>query len=94
MMRRLAGWGARAMVTLAVGFAVLYLGDWGTFMLRGAPHSTVTVHRTLVVPLKGNKQEYDDQGSFALPCSVSLFAQGGLDACWKLRRNPNQNLTF
>jgi hypothetical protein len=44
----------------------------------------------LTVPLKGNKIEFDYQGSSDVPCSVSLFPQGGQSPCWQLRRNPNQ----
>jgi hypothetical protein len=50
----------------------------------------VTVSRFLAIPLKGNKQEFDYLGTSDVPCSVSLFPQGGQSACWQLRRNPNQ----
>jgi len=42
------------------------------------------------VPLKGQKEEYDYLGDFSVPCSSSLFPQGGNDPCWHLRGNPNQ----
>jgi hypothetical protein len=42
------------------------------------------------VPLKGQKEEYDYLGTADVPCSRSLFPQGGNDPCWHLRRNPNQ----
>jgi hypothetical protein len=94
MLRLLMRWTVRAVAVALAAFALLYLGDWAVYALRRSPHSTVTVHRMAVVPLKGNKQEFVDQGSEAQACSVSLFAQDGLDACWKLRRNPNQSETF
>jgi hypothetical protein len=50
------------------------------------------VSRTLVVPLKNNKEEYDYEGTFDEPCSVSLFPQLGLSPCWRLRRNTNENI--
>jgi hypothetical protein len=90
---RLAGrWLFRAAVFLAAGVLVTYLGDWIAFKLEGSPQSTVTVNRTLVVPLKNNQQEYDYLGTFDQPCSVSLFPQSGLTPCWQLRRNTNQNV--
>ena len=94
MLLWLARWAVRAVALLAGAFALLYLGDWAVYALRGAPRSTVTVHRMAVVPLKGGKQEFVDQGSDAQACSVSLFAQSGLIACWELRRNPNQTESF
>ena len=63
----------RAIVLLAVGFVVVYGGDWTIFKLRGSPHSKVTVTRYLTVPLKGNKSEYDYLGTIDVACSVSLF---------------------
>jgi hypothetical protein len=54
----------------------------------------VTVNRYLTIPLKGNKQEFDYLGSIDAPCSVSLFPQAGLSACWQMRRNPNQGITL
>lgn len=71
---------------------VVYAGDWAVYKMRGSPHSAVTVHRTMVIPLKGNKQEYDDMGTFDVTCSQSLFPQAGLSPCWQVRRNPNQNI--
>jgi hypothetical protein len=41
------------------------------------------------VPLKGQKEEYDYLGTVTVPCSRSLFPQGGNDPCWHLRRNPS-----
>lgn len=94
MLRILTKWAMRTVAVLAAGFALVYLGDWGMYTLRGAPRGMVTVHRMLVVPLKGGKQEIVDQGNEAQACSASLFAQNGLDACWNLRRHPNQSQTF
>jgi hypothetical protein len=71
-------------------FAVLYIGDFAVFKLRGSPTSSVTVSQYQTVPLKGNKIEYDYIGTGSESCSVSLFPQAGQNACWRLRRNPNQ----
>jgi hypothetical protein len=78
-----------ALIGLA-GFVATYLGDWAIFKLRGSPAAKVTINRYLTVPLKGNKVEYDYLGSSDVPCSLSLFPQGGQSPCWQLRRNANQ----
>ena len=92
-MARLAGrWLFRIAVFLALGVLATYAGDWIAFRLEGSPQSSVTVSRTLVIPLKNNKEEYDYLGTFSEPCSVSLFPQSGLTPCWQLRRDSNQNV--
>ena len=90
-MYRLVGqWLLRALLAFAVCFVVAWTADFAVFELRGKPTSTITVHRYMGVPLKGQKEEYDFLGDFAVPCSRSLFPQGGNDPCWHVRRNPNQ----
>ncbi len=84
-------WVRRIVVTLVVAFVALYVGDWAVYKMRGSPQGSVTVNRTLVVPLKGNKSEYDYLGASDVPCSVSIFSQDGKSPCWQLRRNQNQN---
>lgn len=83
-------WTRRVVVTLVAAFIALYLGDMAVYNLRGSPQAHVHVNQTIVVPLKGNKQEYDYLGASDVPCSVSIFSQGGEDACWILRRNQNK----
>jgi hypothetical protein len=92
MLKAIGRWLFRFAVALAVALAATYAADWIAFRLQGSPQSTVTVSRTLVVPLKNNKEEYDYVGTFDEPCSISLFPQGGMSPCWKLRRNTNQNI--
>jgi hypothetical protein len=87
-------WFFRVVVILASGFAVVYIGDLAVYKLRGAPQSKVTVNRYVAIPEKGRKTEFDYQGTLDVPCSVSLFAQGGESPCWQLRRNTNQGLTI
>jgi hypothetical protein len=87
-------WLLRGLIVLVVAFVAVYGGDWVIFKLRGSPHSKVTVNRYLTIPLKGNKQEFDYLGSVDVPCSVSLFPQAGQNACWQLRRHPNQGTTL
>jgi len=90
-MRRWLEW---VVVVLVAGFVATYAGDWALFRLRGSPHSKVAVNRYVTIPLKGNKLEFDYQGTVDVPCSVSLFPQAGLSACWRLRQNPNQGMTI
>jgi hypothetical protein len=84
-------WTRRIVVALVAAFVALYLGDWAVYRMRGSPQESVKVSQTVVVPLKGNKSEYDYLGASDVPCSVSIFSQGGLNPCWQLRRNQNQN---
>jgi len=84
-------WARRIVVVLAGAFVALYVGDWAVYKVRGSPQGSVKVSQTVVVPLKGNKSEYDYLGSSDVPCSVSIFSQGGESPCWELRRNQNQN---
>ena len=94
MTRWLVHWLLRTIVVLMVVFVATYGSDWAVFKLRGSPISKVTVNRYVTIPLKGNKQEFDYLGTIDAPCSVSLFPQAGLNACWQLRRNPNQGTTL
>ncbi|MGA8731879.1 MAG: hypothetical protein WB608_24190 [Terracidiphilus sp.] len=92
MLRLLRRWLPRAALVLVVGFVVLFLGDWAVFRLRGGPMSKVTVDRYVTIPLKGNKSEFDYLGTMDVPCSVSLFPQGGQSPCWQVRRNASQTV--
>jgi hypothetical protein len=83
-------WLKRAAIFLVTAFVTIYAGDWALYKLRGSPTSTITVSQFQTVPLKGNKIEYDWMGTANVACSVSLFPQGELSPCWRLRRNPNQ----
>jgi hypothetical protein len=94
ILRLMLRWGVRGALCFVVAFALLYVGDWAVFALRGAPRGTVTVEHTLVVPLKGNKQEFVDQGSVEQPCAKAVFGQSGLDPCWQLRRHPEQQVQY
>lgn len=84
-------WARRLFVVLTAAFVALYFGDWAVYKMRGSPQGSVTVSRTLVVPLKGNKQEYDYLGTSDVACAVSIFPQDGESSCWQLRRNQNQD---
>lgn len=92
--RRIGLWLRRAILALAVAFVLLYSGDWALFELRGTPTARVTVNRILSIPLKGNRQEFDDLGTADQSCALSLFSQSGLIPCWKLRREASQSIRF
>jgi hypothetical protein len=81
-------------VGLLAGAVAAYAGDWLLFNLRGSITSKITVSHFLSAPLKNNKQELDYLGSEEVPCSVSLFPQGGHTPCWYLRRHTNQTTTI
>ncbi len=85
-------WTLRLLLMLAVGFVLVYLGDWAVYKLRGSPQSKVPVNRYVAIPLKGRKTEFDYLGTLSVPCSISLFPQEGQSPCWQLRRNPNQGI--
>lgn len=86
----MAKWVQRIVVALVVTFVALYGGDWAVYRMRGSPQGTVAVSSTMVVPLKGNRSEYDYLGTSDVRCSVSLFSQDGENPCWQLRRNKTQ----
>ena len=81
----------RIVVGLIAALSVLYVGDWAVWrarVARGGGMGTVTVNTIVVLPLKDNKEEYDEGGIQTVPCSLSLFPQGsGAGACWWLRRH-------
>ena len=87
-------WLFRVAIVFAAVFVAVYSGDWAIYGLRGAPQSKVTVNRYVAIPLKGRKTEFDYLGTMEVPCSVSLFSQGGESPCWQLRQNPNPGLSM
>jgi hypothetical protein len=87
-------WVWRTVITLVAAFVLLYAGDWAVYKMRGSPQGSVTVSRTLSVPLEGNKTEVDYLGTSDVACSISLFSQSGESPCWQLNRNRNQNTTM
>jgi hypothetical protein len=93
-MRSIGRWLWRATLAAIVLTIATYAVDWIAYKMEGSPQSTVEVSRTMVVPLKNNKTEYDYVGTFDEPCSISLFPQGGLEPCWRLRKNPHENVAL
>lgn len=85
-------WIERVLVAVVVLFVAIYGGDCVVFLLRGSPKALVSVNRYVDIPLKGNRQEFDYQGTIDQPCARSLFPQAGLTPCWRLRRDTRQGL--
>lgn len=90
MKRWIAQWTERVVFALIVATLALYGGDSALFQLRGQPKETVAVTRYMAISLKGNKTEFDAQGTLDTPCARALFPQAGLSPCWWLRRHPEQ----
>lgn len=86
----IALWTERLILAVVAAAVLLYLADWGIFLLRGRPLAQVAVHSYLTVPLKGNKTEYDYVGTQPASCARTLFPQGGTPPCWYLRRHTTQ----
>jgi len=89
-MRWLGMWLLRGLIGFAVVSIVAFAVDWTVYKLRGSPHSSVAVSRFMIVPLKGQKTEYDYLGTANVSCAVALFPQDDQDPCWHLKRHPNQ----
>jgi hypothetical protein len=90
MRSRLLRWTERVLLSAVALLALSYGADYAVFALRGKPADQVTVNRYLAVPLKGNKTEFDFQGSQPMTCARSIFPQGGWSPCWYLRRHTTQ----
>jgi hypothetical protein len=81
----------RIAVTVLCGLVVFtYASDWVIFKFEGSPTSQFTVSHFVSAPLKNNKEEIDYTGSELVPCSITLFPQGGYSPCWWLRTHTNE----
>jgi len=81
-------WLALVLLAILAAAALIYLGDYLIFLLRGRPLDQVTVTRYMAAPLKGNKTELYFEGTGPLSCAKALFPQNGWSPCWYLRRHP------
>jgi len=68
----------------------LYLADSLIYWARHRPTEQVVVNRVVQVPLKGDRSEFDNQGTLVLTCSKALFPRAGSNPCWWLHRNTEQ----
>ena len=75
---------------LVFSFLALYLADSLLYWVRKRPTEQVVVNRVVQVPLKGDRSEFDNQGSIVVPCAQSLFPRSGSNPCWWLRRHTEQ----
>lgn len=82
---RWTGWVLLSILALA---ALVYVGDYVIFLLRGQPLGQMNVTRYMAAPLKGNKTEYFYEGSGPMNCAKALLPQAGSPPCWYLRRHP------
>jgi len=81
-------WLALSLLAIVAATALVYVGDYLIFLVRGQPLDQVTVTRYMAAPLKGNKTEYYFEGTGPLSCAKALFPQNGWSPCWYLRRHP------
>lgn len=82
-------WIGMFLLGVMLAAALLYIGDFAVFELRGKPQDTLILNQYMAAPLKGNKTEYYYEGTGPVACSRSLFPQGGMNACWRLRNHPS-----
>jgi hypothetical protein len=84
------------LLAVAALLFLLYLVDFGWYQLRASVPklgpTTGSVHRIrlLAISSKGNKIEYEIDAVHPeedVPCSHSLFPQGGNSPCWYLARH-------
>jgi len=80
-------WSERILLGFIAAAVLAYLGDCAVFNLRGKPLGRISVNSYLTVPLKGNKTEYDYQGTEPVPCAHALFPKTGAPPCWYLSRH-------
>jgi hypothetical protein len=89
--RYLAGIVSRVLFVVLVVAVSTYIIDWAVWQIRaqmGSGMGTATISRIQVATLKGNKEEYYNEGRSVVDCSHSLFRQAGDGACWWLARHP------
>jgi hypothetical protein len=79
-------WTERILLGAVVLCVATYAVDIATYFLRGQPVDHVAVNRTLAIPLKGNKTEFEYEGTDILSCSQSIFPQAGKTPCWYMRQ--------
>jgi hypothetical protein len=89
--RQIIHWLVRSAVALFAIALLIYPADWLAWEIQtifGGGIGSVQVSHVTVAELKGNKEEYYPDAVASVPCSRSIFPQGGNSACWWLRRHP------
>jgi hypothetical protein len=84
----------RILFALLVAAIALYIGDTIVFQLRGNPTASITVDQLIAIPLKGNKTEYDSNGTLTVTCSRTLFPQHGWNPCWYVIQNQKKPIQY
>lgn len=93
----------RLILFLIVLLAIVYLIDFSWYELRlhapklGPAGGSVHRIRLLAIPNKGNKTTFElDQvhPEEDVPCSHSLFPQGGNGPCWYVARHANDPISI
>ena len=90
--RRIIQWLTRSAVALFAIALLLYPADWLVWEVQrlfGGGLGSVQINHVTVAELKANKEDYYADAPEFVPCSRSLFPQGGNSACWWLRRHPD-----
>jgi hypothetical protein len=80
----------RGVAGVVVVAALAYPLDWGIWRVRvarGGGMGAVQVELFTIADLKGGKEDYYPNGTATVPCSESLYPQGGNSACWWLQRH-------
>jgi hypothetical protein len=80
----------RTLLGILLVAAVIYPADWLVWrarMARGGGMDAVQVDLYTVAELKGSKEDYYPNGTEMMPCSKTLYPQGGNSPCWWLVRH-------
>jgi hypothetical protein len=83
-------WLVRVVLGALLLAAVAYPVDWAVWRVRvarGGGMGSVQVDRFTVAELKGGKEDYYPDGTDTVPCSRSLYPQGGNGVCWWVERH-------
>lgn len=81
-------WLAFTVLGILAAAALLFVGDFVVFLLRGKPHDQITVTGYMAAPLKGDNTEFYYEGTGPMPCAKAIFPQNGWQPCWYVRRHP------
>jgi hypothetical protein len=88
----------RVLLGVVALFVLTYLVDLGWYELRvimpklGTPTGSVHRIRLFAISSKGNKIDYEIDSAHPeedVPCSHSIFPQGGNRPCWYVARHAN-----
>ena len=87
-------WLRRGVIALLAMTVFSYVADWAVYRVQGAPTSKFMVSYFVTAQLKNKKEERDYLGSEEVPCSITLYPQGGMKPCWWLREHTNQEARY